>query len=338
MRKLATIQKIEEILPIEGADLIEKVRIKGWHCVALKGEFKPGDLCCYFEIDSLVPNIPAFSFLSKGLTLKKVLIDNGKEVEGYRIKTKKLLGQISQGLAMPLSTFPQVTSTEIGTDVSELLDVYKFERPIPFELAGEMKGEFPGFIPKTDEERVQNCLDLLEKHKGQRFFLTEKIDGTSSTYFKRDNEFGVCGHGLEFKENEKTIFWRLANKYSLRDRLTDGFAVQAETAGEGIQSNRLKIKGVDLFVFYVINIDTWEYLKPEDMKLFVKDLGLKTVPIIDENFILNHSCDEIIKLADGPSVMTPSLPKEGIVFRLYDSKEKITFKVLSNEYLLKYGL
>jgi RNA ligase (TIGR02306 family) len=337
MRKLASIQRIEEIQPIEGADNIEKIRIQGWWCVSKKGEFKIHDLCMYFEIDSLLPNIPQFSFLSKGSTLKKSLIENGKEVEGFRLKTVKLRGQISQGLALPLSSFPEIKNQEIGFDVSQQLEIHKYEPPIPVHLSGEVKGLFPGIIPKTDEERVQNCIELLEKYKGQRFYISSKLDGSSSTFFK-DDEFGVCGHNIEFKENDKTIFWKLAKQYDLKNRLPNGFAIQAETAGEGIQSNRLKLKGVDLYAFYVFDIKKWQYLKLDDMLLFIKDIGLKTVPILDDNFILNHTCEELLKMADGPSPLNPSCLQEGIVFRLYDSFEKISFKAVSNAYLLKWGL
>jgi RNA ligase (TIGR02306 family) len=338
MRKLASIQRIEEIQPIEGADNIEKIRIQGWWCVSKKGEFKVHDPCIYFEIDSLLPNIAQFSFLSKGNTLKKSIIENGKEVEGFRLKTIKLRGQLSQGLALPLSLFPEIIVREIGTDVSQEIKVYKYEPPIPVHLSGEVKGAFPGIIPKTDEERIQNCTELLEKYKGQRFYISSKIDGTSSTFYKNDGEFGACGHNIEFKENDKNIFWRLVNQYDLKNKFPDGFAIQAETAGEGIQSNRLKLKGVDLYVFYVFDIKKWQYLKLDDMRLFVKELGLKMVPILDDNFILNHTCDEILKMADVNSPLNPQCIQEGLVFRLYDSLEKISFKAISNEYLLKWGL
>ena len=337
MRTLASIQRVEEILPIEGADSIEKIRIQGWWCVSKKGEFKVQDPCLYFQIDSLLPNIPQFSFLLKGNSLKKSIIEDGKEVEGFRLKTIKLRGQISQGLALPLSSFPEIVVKEIGADVTQQIGVYKFDPPIPVHLSGERKGLLPGIIPKTDEERIQTCTELLEKYRGQRFYITSKIDGTSSTFYK-DGELGVCGHNIEFKENDKTIFWRLAKQYDLQNKLPDGFAIQAETAGGGIQSNRIKLKGVDIYVFYVFDIKKWQYLKLDDMLLFVKELGLKTVPILDDNFILNHTCDEILKKADNPSPLNPLCLQEGIVFRLYDSLEKISFKAISNEYLLKWGL
>lgn len=175
MRHLATICKIEEVQPIENADSIEKVRVKEWWVVAQKGTFMPGSKCIYFEIDSFLPLLPQFDFLLKGTKPKKMLVD-GKEIEGLRLKTVRLRGQISQGLVIPLSEFFD-TDMEIGEDVSENLNILKWEPPIPANLSGVMKGFFPGFIPKTDEERIQNCSDLLEKHKGEIFYITEKLDG-----------------------------------------------------------------------------------------------------------------------------------------------------------------
>src|SRR3990167_8088977 len=160
MRKLASIQKIAEILAIEGASQIEKVRVNEWWCITKKGEFKVGDLCAYMEIDSLLPSSnPAFGFLAKGTKERTMLVD-GVEHKGYRLKTIKLRGQLSQGLALPLNVvFKNLEHWENineGDDVSELLGIVKYEAPIPAELHGKVKGTFPGFLPKTDEERIQN--------------------------------------------------------------------------------------------------------------------------------------------------------------------------------------
>jgi RNA ligase (TIGR02306 family) len=336
MRKLATVQQIEEIQPIENADAIEKARIKGWWVVVKKDQFKIGDKCIYFEIDSLLPIIAQFSFLSNGQSLKKS-IEDGKEITGFRLKTIRLRNQISQGLIMPLSEFPEVTVLDIDTDVSELLNVFKYEPPIPIHLAGDVKNQFPGFLPKTDEERIQTCPEMLEKYKGCRFYMTSKVDGSSTTIFKHENEFGVCSRNLEMKENETNAYWKMVYRYNLKEKLPNGFAIQAELAGEGVQGNPHKLKGIDIYVFYVFDIIKYQYLKLNDMLMFVQDLGLRTVPIIDDNFILNHTCDEILAMANMNSPLNPNVIQEGIVFRLYDSTEKITFKSISNEYLLKYG-
>jgi len=190
----------------------------------------------------------------------------------------------------------------------------------------------------TDEERIQQDTSILDTYRGQRFVITSKVDGTSSTFFKHENQFGVCGHHWELKETEKNIFWKLAHKYNLIEKFPDGYAIQGETAGENIQKNRIKLQGVDFFAFYVIDIKTGQYFKLDDMLHFVKELGLRTVPIVNDNFILNHTVEELLKMADMPSPMNPALPQEGLVFRLYDSTKKISFKVISNAYLLKHGI
>jgi len=338
MRKLASVQVVEEVAPIEGADMIEKIRIKGWWVVTKKDQFKVGDPCIYYEIDSLLPDIPQYSFLSKGNKIKKTILDNGVVVEGWRLKTVRLRGQVSQGLALPLSDFPFLPTTIVGTDLSADLQVYKFDPPLPASLAGEAKGLFPGYVPKTDEDRIQGMPEMLEKYRGQRFYRTSKIDGTSCTVLKYDNELNVCGRKLNYIESPNNTMWRLAIKYNLKEKLPNNFAIQSECAGEGIQKNRHVLKGIDLYAFYVFDIEKNQYLKLNDMIHFVKDLGMKTVPIIEDNFILNHTMDEILALANAPCPFNPNVPQEGTVFRLYDSTEKISFKAISNEYLLKYGL
>jgi hypothetical protein len=338
MRKLTSIQKVEEVFPILGADTIEHIRTQGWHVVVKKEQFKVNDLCVYFEIDSLLPNIPQFAFLEKGQKLKKSIIENGVEVEGWRLKTISLQGQISQGLALPLNDFPDILNPIEGMDVTSLIGVNKYEPPLPACLSGEAKGSFPGFLSKTDEDRIQILLHMLDQYRGQRFYLTTKLDGSSCTCFKHENEFNVCGRTLNFRESDTNLMWRIANRYNLKERFPNGYSIQSECAGEGIQKNRHKLKGQDLYIFYVVNINTGEYLKLDDMKAFVKEIGMKTVPIFNENFILDHTLEQILDMANQPCPLNPTVPQEGFVFRLYDSTKKITFKAISNEYLLKYGL
>lgn len=338
MRKLASIQKIEEVQSIEGADQIEKARVLGWWVVIKKNQFKVGDLAIYFEIDSLLPVTSQFEFLSKGQKPKQTITDDGKLVEGWRLKTIRLRGQVSQGLLTPLSDFPEITATETGTDLTNTIGVYKFDPPLPASISGESKGYIPGFIPKTDEERIQSIPDLLDKLRSKRFYITSKLDGTSTTIFKYENDFNVCGRTLNYIEDDKNVMWRIANQYNLKEKLPDGFAIQGECIGESIQDNRQRIKGQEIYVFYVIDIAKAEYLGLDDMKRFVADLGMKTVPIIDENFILDHTVDQLLQMANGPCPINSSVPQEGIVFRLYNSTKKVTFKAISNEYLIKYGL
>ena len=154
MRKLAKIVKIDELNPIEGADKIEVATVGGWKVVAQKGLYNVGDLAVYFEIDSWIPNTVA-PFLTRPEHYPKVF----EGVEGERLKTIKLRGQLSQGLLMPYKEaipFAEQGVLIEGDDVTELLGIKKWEKPVNAQLAGVCKGNFPSLIPKTDQERCQN--------------------------------------------------------------------------------------------------------------------------------------------------------------------------------------
>lgn len=345
MRKLVTIQKIEEILPIDGADKIVKARVKDWWVVTQKDNFKVGDLCIFFEIDSFLPfEDKKYAFLQKGSSQKRMFVD-GVEKIGFRLKTIKLKGQLSQGLVLPIKEFLDLPEGEhnsileypenhIDEDISEMLGVIKFEQPVPAELSGNVKGFFPEFIPKTDEERLQNMSDILSG-----FYVTEKLDGTSVSYFKKDGVFGVCSRNLELLDTEGNTQWRVARELNLPEKLPDGFAIQGELIGTGIQKNPLKITGQSFYVYNVYNIEYRKYLNFEDFKQFVEGIGLKTVPIINDDFSLFKTVDEMLKYAEGKSILNFGVSREGIVVRpkiesTYKGR-RLSFKCVSNDYLLK---
>src|SRR5439155_12763350 len=222
MRKLASIQTVNAVEPIPNADAIEKVRVLGWWVVAKKGDHKPGDKLVYCEIDSLLPERPEFEFLRPS-SFKPAQTDaSGATVlpAGFRIKTVKLRGQVSQGICFPLSLLPSGAATEEGTDVTELLNVRKWEPPIPIGMGGKVKGQFPGFLPKTDETRVQVLESVLARHRGRTFYVTEKLDGTSFTAFLRQGEFGICSRNLWMDESdESNVLVRLASGLRLEEKL-----------------------------------------------------------------------------------------------------------------------
>ncbi len=326
---MVTVETIKEIKPIEGADAIEAVRIRDWWVVAKKGEFRLYDPCLYFEIDSFLPVKPEYEFLLRGSKPKKMLVD-GKEVEGIRLKTIKLRGQISQGLVLPLPL--NMLDVEIGTDVSEELDVIKYEMPIPANLAGKVKGSFPPFIPKTDEERIQNMAEVLAS-----FYVTEKLDGTSTTYYKNAGVFGVCSRNLELAESDVTQ-WRIAVELGLHSKIPDGIAIQGELVGEGIQKNPLKIKGQKFYCFSVFSISSNQYLNFENFKMFCDMNGIETVPILNDNFSLPDTVEELLEGAEGKSKLNPDAEREGIVIRpkveMQYKGQRLSFKAISNKYLL----
>ena len=331
MRKLATIEKILEKRAIPEADKIEAVRVRDWWVVSKKDEFKVGDLCTYYEIDSFLPVKPEYEFLLRGSSPKKMIVD-GKEIEGIRLKTIKLRGQLSQGLALPITKdLPQ----KVGEDITDILGVIKYEVPMPPELSGKAKGYFPSFIPKTDEERIQNMAEVLSA-----YYVTEKIDGTSTTYYKKNGVFGVCSRNLELTEGDTTQ-WKLAKKYDLANKLPDNFAIQGELIGEGIQKNPLKQKGQEIYFFSAYNIDAGVYLNYSDFVGLCNSLRVKTVPIIEDDYSLPNSVEELLQYAEGKSKLNQNEEREGIVIRpkieMQYKSQRLSFKAISNKYLLKVG-
>lgn len=237
-RKLVTVRTIDAIEPIEGADAIELAVVEGWKVVVKKGEFKAGDRCVYFEIDSFLPTgNPAWQFL---------VDKSSREFEGvvgHRLRTIKLRGQISQGLVLKLDQVPAVTNFDRDFDQAELLGIKKWEAPLPAELAGQAEGLFPSFIRKTDQERCQNLVNDIFQYDEQRvlidglapeqadqaailggrlavedgkvyslraakadqdaeYEISLKVDGSSATYFHRNGEVGACSRNLQLKINE----------------------------------------------------------------------------------------------------------------------------------------
>jgi len=335
MRKLASIQKIKALEPIENADAIEKATVLGWQLVVKKGEFAVGDLCVYCEIDSLMPERPEFEFLKQ---------------RGMRVRTVRLRGQVSQGICFQLSILPPEVEIVEDADVTEILGITKYEAPIPACLSGLMKGKFPSFIPKTDETRVQILQKLLEKYAGEKCYVTEKIDGSSVTYYLNKGEFGVCSRNLELLENEDNTLWKVARQLDIENKLralNGNYALQGEIMGEGIQSNKLKLRGQTVFFFNVFDIDKYEYLSFENFTGFIANMGLQTVPIIETDYILDTDINALIQKSIRKSLINKEAWAEGIVIRPVVEKRdvsnadlqngRVSFKVVNAEFLLKYG-
>lgn len=345
MRKLASVQTVNAVEPIPNADAIERIRVLGWWVVVKKGEFKPGDTVVYCEIDSLLPDRAAFEFLRPS-SFRPARDD---QRAGFRIKTVKLRGQVSQGICFPLAVLPPGSPTDDGADVTALLDVIKYEPPIPVGLGGKVKGGFPGFLPKTDETRVQVLEDVLARHRGKTFFLTEKLDGTSFTAFLRQGEFGICSRNLWMDEtDESNVLARVAKKLDLANKLATlkaagGFdvAVQGEVIGPGIQGNKYGLKEVDLRIFNVLNLDSGNHVDHAAGRELAAAVGLACVPALGE-VVLNHTVDELVQLSQGRSVLNANAHREGLVFR--PAREefdetlggRLSFKAINPLFLLKY--
>jgi len=333
-RKLASVVKVLDIQHIAGADAIEVATVKGWKVVVKKNEFKVGDLAVYYEIDSFLPVTPQFEFLRKS-SYKKM-----NDKEGFRLKTIKLKGQLSQGLLTPIPKGLLVPAQE-GDDLTELLGIIKYEPPIPAELAGEIKGSFPSFIPKTDEVRIQN----FESEVGiplanERVYITEKIDGTSFTCYVKDGEFGVCGRNWELKETEGNSLWRMANKLNLREKLLSlkrNIAFQGELFGSGINGNWYKLNDHQHMFFTGYDIDNQKRLPFNELLNIFEVLELSSVPVIDYvTKIPDGTQAEIVEYmllyAESNSHINDAVENEGIVVR--GLEKEFSFKAISNKWLL----
>lgn len=329
-RKLASIRTIKAISSIDGADNIEKVIIDGWQCITKKGEFQPGDLCIYFEIDSFLPIKPEFEFLRKSSYRKQA------DKEGFRLRTVRLRGTLSQGLALPISILPKGFCI-VDDDATETLGVTKWDPPIPAQLSGKVKGNFPIFIHKTDQERIQNIWDSEWEKRvlAESFEVTVKLDGSSCTYYLYGDYFGVCSRNLELIEDENNTFWKIARRNKVEELLRTygrNIALQGEVIGESIQSNAAKIKEQEFYLFDIWDIGKQAYMMPFGRKSCYDRFfsTLEHVPILDENFWPDGGLERLLNLADGPLSLRPI---EGIVLK--SNISNLTFKIISNEYLLK---
>jgi RNA ligase (TIGR02306 family) len=335
-RKLASVQRISSIEPIENADAIERINILGWVCVARKGEFRVGDLCVYFEIDSMLPERPEFEFM---------------RARSWRVRTIRLRGQIAQGLALPTKDINlNISYLQEGDDVTKHLGVKKYLRPgereVRARLFANAKGILPGFVKKTDEFRIQSYPRLLEDMSGMEVYQTVKLDGSSMTvYFnnKIEEPFGVCSRNLNLKEDDQNSFWKVANNYGLREKLTElgvNCYIQGELCGPGVQKNRLELNDLDVFIFNVFFLDEGRYAGMDELVSFCNHLGLKTVPT-EDTYTFGLSLEQVLERAKGKYEGTKN-HREGIVVRPVKAilsprlgYALTSFKAINNDYLLK---
>lgn len=344
MRKMASLRKIEKLIPISGADAIEVARVGGWNVVVKKGEYSQDDLCIYLEIDSWVPHVIA-PFLSAGKVPKEY-----EGIPGARLRTVKLRGALSQGLVLPVSMLPVDTQFSEGDDVSDILGVIKWEPPVNVSLRGVQRstgvpgGGFPYGIPKTDLERIQN----IGLPVGELFEVTVKLDGSSCTLLHDvDGQVRVFSRNIELDRssplNASNAFVRISNEFEERVKsMPVGYALRGELMGPGIQGNREGFSDIKFFAF-----DVWDslsenpgYLKPLDAQGVFAVHNIPTVPFLHAQFKIEPHHDREFFLQWAEKVHSINhVVAEGLVFKHVDGRDSacaITrFKAISNLFLLK---
>lgn len=371
-RALAHIEKVTNIRPIPNADRIEQVNVLGWNLVTKKGEFKEGDLCVYIEIDSRVPSdMECFKFLedrnykvktiklrkviSQGLALPISILPNGNYEVGQDVTDILKITKIQEdydptpiSLEMKLKAHhKKLTSNKTFKKLMR----YSWFRKIAFAvlIPKKKKNGWPDWVKKTDEERVQNMPWVLENKS--KFIATEKLDGTSSTYTLRKKSFGryefiVCSRNVvQDTPNRKcfydsNVYWEMENKYSIENVLkkligkNKWITLQGETIGDSIQKNKYNLNGRDFYAFNLITSDDGiiDSVTAKDM---LSKYQINFVPILATDYILPDTVDELMKYSTGESKLYPTL-REGIVFRNYE--QGISFKCVSNDFLIKWGL
>lgn len=359
-RKLAHVEKIEWMKPIEGKDRIALAGVLGWTVIVQKSDYEAGQKCVFCEIDSVFPEKPEFEFLRS----KK-----------FRIKTMKMSGVLSQGICFPLSILPE-GNYEIGDDVTDIIGITQYKLTMDKEETCDTENEnnvkkypqflmrlawfrklvlpkkqskgFPSFITKTDEMRIQNAPFYLEMDCN--YVATEKVDGQSGSFtlqrvkgkhfWNKDTyDFAVCSRNLRKWKKDTSSFWSVAEKYNIEQILhqligdNEWVAIQGECVAANVQGNKYKVTEPDLYVFNLIYPSG--RVGSVEAKKTVGEYGLKFVPIIDESVNLKGmSVADVLKYATGKSQLYDTL-REGIVFRSLDGKQ--SFKAVSPDFLIKHG-
>lgn len=349
MRKLASIQKIWKIEPIEGADRIELAHVLGWQCVVNKGQFREMEDAVYFEVDSFLPVRDEFEFMRSSSFRKNDIMG-----EGFKLRTMKFRGQISQGLLLPVGTFSELNDNipeggwKVGDNVTELLKVKQWEIEERAATGGTIIGELPMDIPHTDETRIQAMPKLLKEFSGLEYYISTKLDGSSHSIGIDENGFHAAGHNYEYKDDGKSGFYNMINDKGIKDRVISYadrhgiklLTIQGEFCAPGIQKNPLRLLKPEWFVF-TVRIEG-KRVGLDKMTEVCKELDIPMVPIEERGMDLPSvypDVDSLLKRADGNYATGGR--KEGIVIRPVEPvfstliSGSLSMKVVSNKYLLK---
>lgn len=402
-RELCYVVRVDEIKPIEGRDRVECAVVGGWTIMVRKGQFQPGSLGIYFEIDSQVPEKEPFMFL---------------EAKKFKIKTQKYKtpdGQFwSQGLLMGAEDFGWTTAERESDTCSTCIvdsdgmahyvddesrfltkqlnviyavaednsrkagsvDKYKkmaqrngklfahqpfrwlmrheWGKKLLFVFFGKKKDKksgWPEWVVKTDEERIE-CIPYLLTNKDP-WIATEKIDGTSTTFtMKRGkwgkNDFYICSRNVVFDKPDKKCFYEtnvyteMAQKYNVENVLASILAdnpdlewvtLQGETYGAGIQKRDYGLTEHRFMGFNFITSKEGRWNSVRAAK-FIENYNIPWVPILDENYVLPDTIEELRAFSHSEGSRIDGEIKEGIVFRSQDGS--MSFKCVDPDFLMKY--
>lgn len=337
-RKMASIQKIDKLTPIsftnketkekEIAGAIETAHVMGWTVVVKKGQFKENDLAVFIEVQSVLPYTYWSAFLDKHDRKQPILL-----------KTIRLKEQLSQGLLVPISDIRELDGLELveGMDLTSVLNITKKPDIVDISIRGICRSTRPAYVPKTDENSLQNNKHYLEEFKGHEVYITQKIDGSSFSCCYKDNDIHVTSRNMDLKDGENA-FWHVAKEHDLPNKLKAYFEktgieliVQGEVAGPSIQKNRLGLTKPTLYVFSIINVSGQVYFSFNEFMAFCKEMSLPTVPILKECIFGWNTVQELLDESVG--IYPNGFPQEGIVIRKkinLNNGKMDSFKVINN--------
>lgn len=333
-RKLASIEKVTNLVPIKGADRIELATVLGWQVIVKKGEFNVGDLGVYFGLDSVLDNrIPEFS-----------------TYDGKKIKTIKMRGVLSQGLMLSFGTLTSFDFTDAkeGDDVSEKLKVMKYVDEEEQELyeSNVVFKPFCPLVPKTDEPRIQNNPEFIDMISDKEIVVTRKEDGTSCTFIFYNGEFSICSRNYTLCSSipkSSKFYFEIEYKFniekSIREAGLNNIAIQGEIVGPSINGNRLGLTYLDFRVFNIYDIENKKYYDWDKVEELCSLLKLNTVPVLyrgrncTSGKTIFKNLQDVLDYAN-KTKYSDTLLAEGIVVSTIGQIDRIHFKAISNEFLL----
>jgi len=325
--KLASIQAVREIRPVHGADRIVLASVLGYQTIVRKNEFQPGDLCVWHEPDTVAGERPEYEFLRR---------------DNFRLKVKKIRGEVSQGLALPLTIIGGLNGFKLGDDVTDLVGIRKYEKPPP--RTKESSLPFPDWLVKTDEPNLRSYPEAVAEFMGRPCVITQKVDGASATFYRRAGAFGVCSRNIEVPQDDSP-FWQVTRQFRLAEALASlsgDFAIQGEIYGKDIQGNHLGIECISFMAFSLLDIGTRRYLGHRELALFCQSTG---VPMVKQVWTghCQFELNSFVELANQQEY-TRGSPAEGIVIRPVEETEskflpggRLSGKIMNEKYALTHG-